>query len=136
MEKPTSNENTGDGSPLTETAGSQISAEERNFRWAYALLVELAKVCLDKVNSEAELGAWPAQQEWDDLGPTSKSTFLRQAREMAGIPHDEFLEGIRSGAYDVDDLFDSANGRDVLDPVGWRACMQARRPEGPRPSIS
>jgi hypothetical protein len=92
--------------PLTSP---QISAEERNFRWAYALLVELAKVCLDKANSEAEPGAWPAQQEWDDLGSTSKSTFLREAREMAGIAHDEFLAGIRSGAYEVDDLFDSAN---------------------------
>ena len=88
---------------------SQIPAEERNFRWAYAALVELAKVCLDKANAEAEPGAWPAQQEWDDLGSTSKSAFLHEAREMAGIPHDEFLEGIRSGAYDVDDLFDSAN---------------------------
>lgn len=82
------------------------SKEERNFRWAYALLVELAKVCLDKANTEAEPGAWPAGQEWDDLSGTSKSVFLHQARDMAGIPHEEFLAGIRAGEYEVDDLFD------------------------------
>lgn len=97
---------------------SGISREERNFRWAYALLVELAKVCLDKANAEAEPGAWPAGQEWDGLGGSSKSTFLREAREMAGIPHEEFLEGIRKGFYEVDDLFDSPNVSREEPPAG------------------
>ena len=74
--------------------------EHRNFRWAYALLVELAKVELEAANAECGK-AWPAGQEWEDLGATSKSEFLFRARDRVGIPHDEFLEGVRSGEYDV-----------------------------------
>jgi hypothetical protein len=110
-DKPAATEqsNQSGGSPSPSATGSAIPNEERNFRWAYALLVELAKVCLDKANAEAKPGYWPAQQEWHELSSSSKATFLREARELAKIPLDEFLEGIRSGAYDVDDLFDSPN---------------------------
>lgn len=79
--------------------------EETNFRWAYALLLELAKIELEIANAEAKPGHWPAQQEWDDLGDSSRSTFLHLARDRVGIPHDKFLENIRNGKYDVDDIF-------------------------------
>ena len=88
------------------TPKSTGGPEERNFRWAYMLLLELAKIELDVVNSEAEPGEWPCGQEWDDLAGTSKSTFLHRARERVGIPHHEFLDGIRSGKYEVEDLYD------------------------------
>ena len=60
---------------------------------------------LDAANAAAAPGEWPAQEEWDDLGGTSKSTFLHRARDRAGIPHDKFLAGIRDGKYDVDDIY-------------------------------
>lgn len=71
------------------------------------LLIELAKVELESANSEAEPGEWPAGQEWDELGGSSKAVFLARARKKTGIPDDKFLEGIRNGSYDVDDLFAS-----------------------------
>ena len=80
-------------------------AEEQYFRWAYVLLVELAKEELRKANGSRERpNDWPAGQEWCDLAATSQSIFLRKARDRAGIDHDQFLEPIRSGRYDVEDL--------------------------------
>jgi hypothetical protein len=83
-----------------------MSKEERHFRWAYMAVVHVAKQKLAQANAAREDEQnWPAGQEWNDLAGSSKSIFLRQAREELGIPHDEFLEGIRSGDYNVDDLF-------------------------------
>lgn len=86
---------------------SEPNQEKRNFRWAYAAIVALAKRKLKEANETRENeDDWPGGQEWNDLAGTSKSIFLHQAREEAGIPHDEFLEGIRSGEYEVDDLYE------------------------------
>ena len=95
------------GAGLAAAHGSGHGREERNFRWAYALLVELAKVELEAANSEAKAGEWPAGQEWHELGGSSKACFLAHARKRVGIPDDEFLADIRSGLYEVDDLFAS-----------------------------
>lgn len=80
---------------------------KRFFRWAYALLVELAVVELERMNSERTAeNNWPAGQEWDDINGSSRSIFLRMAREKAGIDNDEFLAVVRSGRFDVDDLYE------------------------------
>lgn len=71
------------------------------------LLVELAKVELEIANSEAKAGEWPAGQEWHELSGSSKACFLGLSRKRVGISDDEFLADIRSGLYDVDDLFAS-----------------------------
>lgn len=84
-----------------------MTKEQRNFRWAYAAVVALAKRNLQQMNDERERpNDWPGGQEWSDLAGTSKSICLRRAREEAGIPHDEFLDGIRSCEYDIDDLYE------------------------------
>ena len=93
-----------------QTVGSKdlldgSTVEETNFRWAYAAIVELAKIELEIENSVAAPGEWPAGQDWDGLGGSSKSIFLHRARERVGIPHDKFLAGIRNGKYDVDDIY-------------------------------
>jgi len=80
------------------------SRELRNFRWAYGLLAALAKEQLRRANETAGPGEWPAGQTWEQLGSSSKAAFLQQARQLAGIPDDEFLDGIRDGTYDVEDL--------------------------------
>jgi len=88
-----------------------MTNEERNFRWAYQLLLALAKRRLKDANDEREHpNDWPAGQEWDELSGSSQKTFLRGAREEAGIPHEEFLALIRSGEYDVEDLYDKCPG--------------------------
>jgi len=78
--------------------------ETEFFRWAYSLLVVLAKEELKKAHNDD--GEWPMRQEWSQLGGTSRSVFLHRAREAAGIPHDEFLQVIRNGQVDVEDLYD------------------------------
>lgn len=84
-----------------------MNKETRNFRWAYSLLIELAKAKLAERNSNlVDKEEWPAGQTWNQLGNTSKSIFLMEAREAAGISHEEFLEGIRDGSYDVDDIWE------------------------------
>lgn len=70
-------------------------------------MVALAKRHLKDMNGEREHeNDWPAGQDWEGLAGSSKSIFMKKARDEANIPHDEFLEGIRNGEYDVDDLFD------------------------------
>ena len=85
---------------------NKVSKEERNFRWTYSLLIELAKEELSKANEECGKDEWPAGQEWHHLVPTSHSIFLRRARERAGIDHDEFLAPIRNLEYDIADIYD------------------------------
>lgn len=86
------------------TGHEVLSAEERNFRWAYAALIELAKVCLEEARDPEDPHEWPGTQPWDELSSTSQAIFLRAARDKAGIPHEAFLEGIRNGWYDGDML--------------------------------
>lgn len=81
--------------------------EYRNFRWAYAAVVALAKKCLEDDNAMAAPGEWPSQQSWEQLGPTSRSAFMTRARTLAGIPSEEFLQGIREGEYDVEDIWEA-----------------------------
>jgi hypothetical protein len=84
-----------------------MTNEERNFRWAYQLLLALAKRRLRDANDEREHpNDWPAGQEWDELVGSSHGTFLRSALQEAGVPYKEFLALIRSGEYDLDDLYD------------------------------
>lgn len=95
----------------TTTVGSTVlvggsTQEETNFRWAYAAIQELAKIELAKMNKEVEGGEWPAGQEWHELGNSSRSIFMHKARDLLGINHKEFLEGIRNGKYDVEDIYE------------------------------
>ncbi len=77
------------------------------YRRVYAAVVSEAVRCLAEANAEAEEGEWPAGQSWSDLGSTSRSTFMRQARQRLGIvDHDAFLVPVRTGAVNVDDLWD------------------------------
>lgn len=77
------------------------------YRQVYAAVVAEAVRCLAQANAEAEPGEWPDQQSWGDLGNTSRSVFMRQARERLGIvDHDAFLVLVRTGVVDVDDLWD------------------------------
>lgn len=85
------------------------TVEERNFRWAYQLLLALAKRRLADSNANLEFpDDWPGGQEWHEMVGSSHSIFLNAARDEAGIPHEEFLELIRNGTYDVEDLYDTA----------------------------
>lgn len=82
-------------------------ASEKHFRWAYALLVELAVVKLAETNTNREApNNWPCGQEWDDINGSSRSIFLGMARKQAGIDNDDFLATVRSGEFDVDDLYE------------------------------
>lgn len=74
------------------------------YRMAYAAHVALAKMLLDAAANDR--GEWPGRQTWADINGTSRSIFLRKAREASGLSdHDAFLEPIRSGAVDVEDLY-------------------------------
>lgn len=81
----------------------------RNFRWAYQLLLALAKRLLADANRDRESeDDWPAGQEWHEMVGTSHSVFLRGARKEAHIPEEAFMGLIRSLEYDVDDLYKAA----------------------------
>ena len=74
--------------------------QEKYFRWAYRLLIALAKRC------QQDEGAMHQGQDWSGIVGSSHSMYLRKAREEAGIPHDEFLGIIRSGKIDVEDIYE------------------------------
>lgn len=83
-----------------------VENERRYFRWAYAAIVALAKRHLRDMNDTRQHEKdWPAGQQWEDLGGSSKAIFMRKARDEAGIPDGEFLAVVRGGEVDVDDLF-------------------------------
>jgi hypothetical protein len=70
-------------------------------------MLALARQKLAEANeSRANDHDWPAGQTWSDLSNSSRSLFLKAAREEAGIPHDDFLAVIRLGKVDVSDLYD------------------------------
>lgn len=82
------------------------------FRWAYALMIELAKDELQKANgARASENDWPAGQSWGDMVGSSHSIFFNKARDRAGIHHDEFLHPIRNNEIDVGDLYEQAISR-------------------------
>ncbi len=71
----------------------------RLWRWAYALNIAAAVYALRLRNAElreaGEPNNWPAQSEWNELNGSSHMTFLRAARDLAGIDHTEFLPFVR-----------------------------------------
>lgn len=98
----------------------------RNFRWAYQLLLALAKRKLAEANTNlADPNEWPAGQQWHEMNGTSHSIFLRQAREEAGLPHEAFLALIRAGEYDVDDLYEQAA---TTPPPPVEKCVKCGKP--------
>ena len=70
-------------------------------RNCYALAVKLLaddnRTCGDN---------WPAGQSWDDLGGSSKSVYLHRARELAGIPHADFLAIVRADSDAIEDIYE------------------------------
>jgi hypothetical protein len=76
-----------------------MSDQERYFRWAYQLLIALAKRCKEDDESMHK------GQAWSGMAGTSHSMYLHQARREAGIDHDEFLQVVRNGI-DVTDIYD------------------------------
>jgi hypothetical protein len=76
-----------------------MSDEEKYFRWAYQLMIALAKRCKDDPESMHK------DQEWSGLVGTSHSMYFSQARREAGIDQDEFLDVVRS-KIDITDIYD------------------------------
>lgn len=74
------------------------------FRWAYAAVCALAVKLLEEENKACGEN-WPAGQSWDELGGTSKAVYLRRAREISGIPHDDFLAVVRSDSDAIQDIY-------------------------------
>jgi len=82
-----------------EVRAERAEAEcEKHFRWAYRLLIALAKRCQQDEDS------MHAGQEWSGLVGSSHAMYLRRAREEAGIDHDEFLRVVRE-QIDVEDIY-------------------------------
>jgi hypothetical protein len=80
--------------------------ERKYYRWAYAALVELAKVELALRNTQVEGGEWPAGQEWEDMAGSSRAIFMIRVRDRLDIDEQQFLQPIRDDLVDVDDLWD------------------------------
>lgn len=76
----------------------------RYFRWAYRLLVALAKRILKERHNDD--GNWPMRMEWHELAPSSCGVFLRAARYEAGVEHEAFLDVVRSGDIEISDIYD------------------------------
>ena len=70
-------------------------------------LVAIAKSELSKANDNREESSdWPAGQSWGDLGNSSQSAFMRTARDIAGIDHDEYRNLIiENDSDELDDLW-------------------------------
>ena len=75
-------------------------------KWLVRALVTLAKRHLADANAtpEVQAGEWPAGQEWNELGNTSQHSFMRRAREEAGIPHEEYRALIEAATMESGDL--------------------------------
>ena len=91
--------------------GSPLEAEpptyEELYRWLCVYAVADAIRLLAIANDEwEEEGDWPAGQEWSGLGGSSRTTFLRRSRDAFGIGHDRFLQPLRVGRVDCDDLYE------------------------------
>jgi len=79
--------------------------KERYYLWAYRLCVAFAKHLLTDASAAAEAGDWPDGLEWSGCVGTSRSVFMQEARDLAGITHNDFLEPVRADFYDVLDLW-------------------------------
>lgn len=96
-------------------------AAELAFRRQYVVVLLQAKGRLRLMNElVGQSGEWPAGQEWASLGGSSRAVFMREAREVLGIDDDTFLEPIREGRVDVQDLYELADDPSFPDNVpGW-----------------
>lgn len=83
-----------------------LSGDCSAFRWAYAAVCALAVKLLEEDNRTCR-DNWPAGQSWDDLGASSRSVYLHRARELAGIPHADFLEVVRADSDAVEDIYNA-----------------------------
>lgn len=77
-------------------------------------LIASAKVCLAETNANrGDPQNWPAGQEWDGLGQSSKETFMTMARERAGISTQEYREMQQQYPYlltdDLDEIWKTGN---------------------------
>lgn len=77
-----------------------------HFRWAYAAVVALAIKLLEEDNKTCGEN-WPAGQTWQDLGGSSRSIYLHRARDLAGIPHDQFLAVVRADGSVTEDIYEA-----------------------------
>lgn len=100
------------------------TAALRFWKWAYALNVAAAKLALRARRAEQRLAGethlWPGEQDWNNLVSTSHAVFLREARELAGINHDEFLAVVRGTdtfAWAADAIYMAAAQLDCRSPV-------------------
>ncbi len=66
--------------------------ERQQFITAYKLCIAFAKVLM--YNRYDEVGE--SVPTWKSLGSTSRSIFMFEARDLAGIDSDEFLSIVRS----------------------------------------
>jgi hypothetical protein len=88
---------------LTDTDTLTYADEaERNFRWAYKLLVAFAQTLFQVANLQDG-----DDREWNGLVGSSQSAFLHEARRLARIDDEAFLSVVRSGRYEVDDIYDT-----------------------------
>ena len=88
------------------TASLRCDASGSAFRWAYAAVCALAVKLLEEDNRTCG-DNWPAGQSWDDIGGSSKSIYLHRARELAGIPHADFLAVVRADSDAVEDIYEA-----------------------------
>jgi len=75
------------------------------FRWAYAAVCALAVKILEEDNRTCG-DNWPGGQSWDDLAGSSRSIYLHRARELAGIPHADFLAVVRGDVDEIADIYE------------------------------
>ncbi len=72
--------------------------EENEFLELYAKVVLKATELLIRKN-EICGEDWPAGQQWDQLGGSSKAIFMKEAREELLIDNDRFLARVRHWPY-------------------------------------
>ena len=77
----------------------ETDLEKKIWTMLYKSQMAFAKMLLLKENetllSDGRENEWPALQEWNDLGVSSKAIFMRKAREYSKINHDEYLNILR-----------------------------------------
>ena len=71
---------------------------EADFLKLYAKVVDKARALLAERNKTCG-DNWPAGQDWDGLGGSSKSIFMISARKALLVDDDEFLTIIRGWPY-------------------------------------
>ena len=80
-----------------------MTNEERNFRWAYQLLVNMAK---QEFNIDKLYGKISVTLHWDDLRNRMKGEYLEKALKTGGIDPDTFFNAERESGFDVKDILE------------------------------